>query len=266
MAPEGWTHVDLASVASITMGQAPPSSDVAESGDGLPFIQGNAEFGFRHPSPQKVCRVPLKIAEIGDVLISVRAPVGALNMADRQLAIGRGLAAIRLRGIDSGFGWHAIASAAVQLRRLAQGSTFEAVNRDALAAMVLPRPTLAEQRKIAAILSSVDETIEKTEAVIAKLDVVKKAMLEELLTRGIPGRHSRFKQAEIGEVPEEWLVRPLGDLVDFVNGRAFSERDWKKTGVPIIRIQNLNGGTEFNYFQGEVEERFAVKPNDLLFS
>jgi type I restriction enzyme S subunit len=127
-------------------------------------------------------------------------------------------------------------------------------------------PPLAEQRKIAAILSSVDETIEKTEAVIAQLDGVKKAMLEELLTRGIPGRHSRFKQTEIGEVPEHWVIQPLGELVDFINGRAFSERDWKKTGVPIIRIQNLNGGTEFNYFQGEVEDRFAVTPNDLLFS
>lgn len=73
-------------------------------------------------------------------------------------------------------------------------------------------PPLAEQRKIASILSSVDESIEKTEAVIAQLDVVKKAMIEDLLTRGIPGRHSRFKQTEVGEVPEEWQTRTLDDL------------------------------------------------------
>lgn len=70
----------------------------------------------------------------------------------------------------------------------------------------LPVPRLPEQRKIAAILSSVDDVIEKTEAVIEQLQVVKKAMMQELLTRGIPGRHTRFRQTEIGEIPEEWEV------------------------------------------------------------
>ncbi|MBL8692698.1 MAG: restriction endonuclease subunit S [Planctomycetes bacterium] len=80
-------------------------------------------------------------------------------------------------------------------------------------------PPLAEQRKIAAILSSVDEKIEKTEAVIAQLDVVKKAMLEELLTRGIPGRHSRFKQSEIGEVPQEWRIEALERVVEVLDSK-----------------------------------------------
>ena len=74
-------------------------------------------------------------------------------------------------------------------------------------------PPLPEQRKIAAILSSVDEVIEKTEAVIEQLQVVKKAMMQELLTRGLPGRHTRFKQTEIGEIPEEWEVNG-GDLAE----------------------------------------------------
>lgn len=69
-----------------------------------------------------------------------------------------------------------------------------------------PRP---EQRKIAAILSSVDEVIEKTEAMIEQLQVVKKAMMQELLTRGLPGRHTRFKQTEIGRAPDAWDVVPL---------------------------------------------------------
>ncbi len=78
-------------------------------------------------------------------------------------------------------------------------------------------PPLPEQRKIAAILSSVDETIEKTEAVIEQLGVVKKAMMQELLTRGLPGRHTRFKKTEIGEVPEAWEVVPLGDVLDGID-------------------------------------------------
>ena len=75
----------------------------------------------------------------------------------------------------------------------------------------LSTPPLGEQRKIAAILSSVDDVIEATQAVIDQLQVVKKAMMAELLTRGLPGRHTLFKQTEIGEVPEEW--RLAGGLI-----------------------------------------------------
>jgi type I restriction enzyme, S subunit len=81
-------------------------------------------------------------------------------------------------------------------------------------------PPLGEQRKIAAILSSVDDAIEATQAVIDQLQVVKKAMMAELLTRGLPGRHTRFKQTEIGEVPEGWTTVQLGDVANIFNGRA----------------------------------------------
>jgi len=102
-------------------------------------------------------------------------------------------------------------------------------------------PPLAEQRKIAAILSSVDETIEKTEAVIAQLDAVKKAMLEELLTRGIPGRHSRFKQTEIGEVPEGWPLVPLGDAGRWLSGGTPSKAraEFWKGNIPWVSPKDM---------------------------
>lgn len=74
-------------------------------------------------------------------------------------------------------------------------------------------PPLGEQKKIAAILCSIDEAMEATKAVIDQLQVVKKAMMAELLTRGLPGRHARFSHTEIGEVPEGWQVAPLGSLL-----------------------------------------------------
>lgn len=84
----------------------------------------------------------------------------------------------------------------------------------------MPLPALPEQRKIAAILSSVDEAIEKTQAVIDQVQVVKKGLMQELLTRGIPGRHTRFKQTEIGEIPEEWIVGQVSDLGAVVTGQT----------------------------------------------
>ena len=76
----------------------------------------------------------------------------------------------------------------------------------------LALPPHREQRKIAAILSSVDDAIEKTQAVIDQVQVVKRGLMQELLTRGLPGRHTRFKQTEIGEIPEEWEIVRLGDV------------------------------------------------------
>ena len=84
-------------------------------------------------------------------------------------------------------------------------------------------PPLPEQKKIAAVLSSVDAAIEKTEAVIAQLQVVKKAMMEQLLTKGLPGRHTRFKQTDLGEIPEDWEVLPLESIASVERGK-FSHR------------------------------------------
>ncbi len=103
-------------------------------------------------------------------------------------------------------------------------------------------PPLPEQRKIAAILSSVDEAIEATQTVIDQLQVVKKAMMAELLTRGLPGRHTRFKQTKIGEVPEEWEVVPLGRLGEFQPGYAFKSADFASSGDRLLRGSNIGVG------------------------
>ncbi|MFM7265891.1 MAG: restriction endonuclease subunit S [Cyanobium sp.] len=87
-----WTWRHLGDVAHIEMGQSPPSEHVSEQSDaGLPFLQGNADFSALHPHPQLWCKKPLKSANRGDILISVRAPVGAINLADQSYCIGRGL-------------------------------------------------------------------------------------------------------------------------------------------------------------------------------
>src|SRR5262245_54887965 len=88
-------QVALGVVADFEMGQSPSSSSVNDDGRGVPFLQGNAEFGRENPSSRLFCTSPAKLCKSGDVLISVRAPVGALNLADRTYCIGRGLAAVR---------------------------------------------------------------------------------------------------------------------------------------------------------------------------
>jgi len=92
--PEGWSRVRLPEITEITMGQSPPGSTYNSKGQGLPFFQGKVDFGERYPTPRVWCTQPKKTANAGDVLISVRAPVGPTNVADRKCIIGRGLAAL----------------------------------------------------------------------------------------------------------------------------------------------------------------------------
>ena len=84
----------LEDICSINMGQSPESSSYNENGEGVPFFQGNADFGELHPKVRAWCNAPTKIAECGNILISVRAPTGALHIADKRCCIGRGLAAL----------------------------------------------------------------------------------------------------------------------------------------------------------------------------
>jgi len=212
--------VRLSHVAHIEMGQSPPSSVVSESSDrGIPFLQGSAEFTSRCPQARQRCTTPPKLAEAGDVLISVRAPVGAINRADQTYCIGRGLAAVRFTEVDAAFGFHALALHSRSLRRVAQGSTFEAVGGADLRALEVPLLPCAEQRLIAKILDTIDEAIRKTEDIITKLSLIKDGLLHDLLVRGIdetgalrPCPHDAprlYQRSPLGSLPADWQVRPL---------------------------------------------------------
>ena len=111
--------------------------------EGLPFFQGKADFGLRHPVATSWCIEPKKIAHQGDILISVRAPVDPPNVADRECCIGRGLAAIRCKGdTDQEFILFALKMFENDISVKGSGSTFNAINREDLLAIDIPGPTL----------------------------------------------------------------------------------------------------------------------------
>ncbi len=224
--PEGWKRVKLGEVADINMGQSPPYTVVNEREIGISFLQGNAEFTTKYPLPQKWVTKPLKLSKKGDILISVRAPVGAVNKADRDYCIGRGLAAISFKTVDDEFGWFGLIYWKHQLDNLSQGSTFEAISKDDLKNLLLIIPeSLPEQRKIAEILETVDNAIEKTDKIIEKYKRIKQGLMQDLLTKGIDenGRirseeTHKFKDSPLGRIPEEWEVVELGEIGKIVTG------------------------------------------------
>lgn len=147
--------VRLPDVAEIVMGQSPPGETYNDIGEGLPFFQGKAEFGEVSPTAKKWCNAPKKIAEAGDILMSVRAPVGPTNLADTRCCIGRGLAAIRAKQdvLDPAFLRFALRQAEPRLASMGQGSTFAAIGRAELASTQFPLPPIPEQRRIVDLLS-----------------------------------------------------------------------------------------------------------------
>jgi len=160
------------------MGQSPPSKDCNEQGDGLPFYQDNAEFGPKYPSPQKWCNRPKKIADEGDILISVRAPVGEINIAPHKCCIGRGIAAVKAKDVDDGFLYQSVLWRRKALQKIAQGSTSQAINYRELSEMLILLPPPAEQKKIAEILTTLGDPIEKTAKIIEKTKVLKKGLMQ----------------------------------------------------------------------------------------
>ena len=149
--PSGWAATTLGEACLVIQGQSPPGKTYNTDGQGLPFLQGKAEFGPMYPEAVKWCSAPSKIAEAGDVLISVRAPVGPTNLCGVQSCIGRGLAAIRpYGGMSERFILYALRATEEELRSKATGTTFEAIRGDDLRAHPIGLPPLPEQRRIVA--------------------------------------------------------------------------------------------------------------------
>ncbi len=155
-----------------------------------------------------------------------------------------------------------------QLKRVitsgVRGNGLLNISADDFFRSAVPLPPLAEQKKIAAILSSVDEAIQASEAVIEQTRRVKDGLLDEVLTRGL--EHTAFKETSIGDIPRHWEIATPGELAAFTGGYGFRPPDWSAKGLPIIRIQNLNGNAKFNYYDGPARDEWIVEPGDLLFA
>ena len=182
--PKEWEVIRLKESKEIDliMGQSPPGKSYNKKGEGLPFIQGKAEFGNMYPSPILWTTQPTKIAEEGDILISVRAPVGDVNICPYRLCIGRGLAAIRIKEGSNIFYFYWFQKEKQRIESIGKGSTFKAITKDELSNIFIPFPSLPEQQKIAEILSTVDKRLELLRNKKEKMERVKKGLMNDLLT------------------------------------------------------------------------------------
>ena len=239
--------VSLGEVAEVVAGQSPPGKSYNDDGVGMPFYQGKTEFGQMFiGEPTKWTTDPQRFAEGDDILMSVRAPVGPVNFATQRICIGRGLAAIRpMEG-------HALTTYIFYVLRSLEseitgsvGAAFASINKGDIENIQIPLPPLEVQREIVAEIEGYQRVIGGARAVI-----------------------DNYRPQIV--VDPEWPMVAIGEVCNLINGRAFKPQDWKPAdsgGLPIVRIQNLNTpDSEFNYYTGEVKDRYIINQGQLLFS
>ena len=271
---EGWTETTLGEACVLIMGQSPPSTAYNGAGNGLPFFQGKSEFGDLHPVAVKWCTEPNKIAEQGDVLLSVRAPVGPTNLADQQCCIGRGLSAVRPQnGTLSKYVLYYLRSIESSIDALGTGTTFKAVSGKVLRDLPFPLAPLPDQRRI---VEAIERQLGRLEAGVARLQAAKarlKRYKQAVLKAAYTGQLfiDDADMSDDAQLPEGWRWGTLGDFVRIRNGFAFKSTDYLEEGVLLIRQSNLGGervtteGAKYlppSYL--DYHKDFQVKKGDIL--
>ena len=226
-------EVELHEVCDVIAGQSPPSSTYNQDGIGVPFFQGKADFGEKFPTVRYWCTEPKKFTSPGDLLFSLRAPVGPTNFNQVEASIGRGLAAIRCReGMDVDFLRFYFLHNEDKIEALGNGSTFKAITNKTLKALKVPLPPLDEQKLIAGILDEADRVRKKTQALIDKYDELAQSLFLDMF--GDPVTN-----------PKGWEVKCLRELAEKITSGSTPKGGsdvYVDAGIPFFRCQNIWSG------------------------
>ncbi len=181
--PIGWTVSTIDDDFYLTMGQSPPGSTYNEDGDGMPFYQGRKDFGFRYPTRRVYCTAPKRFAKKGDTLVSVRAPVGDINMVEEKCSIGRGVAAIRHKSGSRSYTYYTMQSLQEIFSRYeAEGTVFGAINKTDFQTLSQIRPSDKIIKEFERLIHPLDQSIENNENESRTLSQIRDTLLPRLLS------------------------------------------------------------------------------------
>ena len=218
-----------------------------------------------------------RIVRQGDIIIStVRTylkAIARIEFTDANLIASTGFAVIRPRDSDDGFGAYALSAPYFVESVVAHsvGVSYPAINASELVCLDVAFPPLPEQRAIAAFLdretARIDALVATKERLIELLQEKRTTLITRAVTRGLdPSVQMKDSSVEwLGEIPAHWEVKRLKYLAEFVNGAAFNPAEWGTEGTPIIRIQNLNGGDDFNYTTRKLSSKYVAQEDNILF-
>ncbi len=277
------------------MGQSPLGETVSSVGD-VPLLNGPTEFGSHHPCPVQFTSDARKLAQPGDILFCVRgSSTGRMNWADREYAIGRGLAAIRhhedtslqplVRGV--------IELALPNLLAQATGSTFPNVSSQQIAAIPFPAISLEEQRAIAHVLGTLDDKIDLNRRMNETLEAMVRAFFQAWFVDfepvrakmegrwrpgeslpGLPAEHynlfpDTLVPSLLGDIPEGWEVRTLGDVVEVIKGHSYRSSELGDSRTALVTLKSIQRGggyspTGLKPYTGDYLPAQVVKAGDVV--
>ena len=254
--PEGWSLSSLSSLANYHNGRAFKPEEWSKSG--LPILRiaqindpsANTDYYYGKDVLEK------HLVNPGDLLFSWSATLKAVIWKHQKSILNQHIFKVEPdEGISKRFLHQLIDFSLEKLAKSSHGSTMKHIKKGVLNEFHVVFPPLPEQKKIASILTSVDEVIENTQKQIDKLQDLKKATMNELLTKGIG--HTEFKDSEFGKIPRGWNARNLGDIAQFSGGSAFKEiYQGKSSGTyPFVKVSDMN-------LTGN--ERFLHKSNNWI--
>ncbi|NJE26614.1 restriction endonuclease subunit S [Thermococcus sp. MV5] len=272
--PEDWDVKSLSEVAEYINGYAFSPKDWKDKGLPIIRIQNlndlKAEFNYFDGEIDEKY-----IVENGDLLFSWSASIGVYLWNRGKAVLNQHIfKVIPKRGIDKLYLYYAMFLAIEQLKNRIHGSTMKHFKKGELKRTFIPLPPLPEQKKIAQILRTVDEAIEKTDLAIEKTERLKKGLMQRLLTKGI--KHERFKKTEIGEIPEEWRVVKLGEVTLKIKtgpfGSQLRKSELTEEGIKVYTQENVLkkdfsiGNTYISLKKFEELKSMEVNPGDVLLT
>ena len=249
----------LQEIVDVTMGQSPKSEFYNTEGKGYPFLQGNRTFGFKYPTFDTYTTVMTKPAKAGDVIMSVRAPVGDLNITPVDMCLGRGVCSLRMKNGNQSFLYYMMKYYVPHLLKKESGTVFGSVNRNDINGLEVDIPGDEQtQRRIARYLEMIDEKIQLNNAINNNLEQQAQSIFA-----------NEFLTSET--LPENWIQSNLIDIANYLNGLAMQKYrpSANENGIPVLKIKELRQGCcddNSELCSPNIKRDYIIHDGDVIFS
>lgn len=252
-----WAAKRLDEVATVTMGQSPPSSSYNYEGAGVPFLQGKPANvdNMGAAIPNQWTTQPTKVVEAGTALMTVRAPVGDLFTIDSQVCLGRGLAGIKANNdVSQAYLNYYLQFAKNQFASVSQGTTFTAINSDDLKKLQVKLPSSKEQEYFGKVLSTIDKAIAKSDQIIQKTEVLKQGLMRKLLSN------------------KNWQIQRLSSISKKIQYGFTTKALNEDTGIKFLRITDIQDqsvnwdSVPFCKCPSNLLNDYLLETGDILFA
>jgi len=278
-----WPQVKLENIAKKIIGGGTPSTSKAKYWNGEIAWTTSAHLtgreiqtGQKYITKKGLLESSTCIVPKQNVLIATRVGIGKVAINKIDIAISQDLTGILIdkKSVMPEYLYWALTRKKNRLKALAQGSTIKGILRTDVAKIQIPLPTLPEQKKIAEILSTVDQSLEKTTKVLEEAEKLKKALVLTFFKKGI--NHKKFKMSELGDIPNEWEIVKFSDVIDVIKrgpfGGSIKKEIFVNDGYKVYEQKNVIGNNFSlgNYYIDENKygelKAFSIRNNDILLT